>query len=172
MNWARTPTRRRAQSTLRFASHGLLTFHERLRRLAARQGRRRQRTAPFAAICCFVLLSCVNEIRQISRRLGAAENGKPVAYGGGGLAAEWARYYGGWADKIGDELVEPTLGGRALDYVRKEPVGVVGVMTPFNSPLNIAAMTVLPALAAGNCVVLKAPDVAPFHVRASRPVVP
>src|SRR5688572_8506495 len=53
-------------------------------------------------------------------------------------------------------------GAPAHDYVSYEPYGVVGVIIPWNGPLFAASMVLAPALAAGNCVVLKAPDLAPY----------
>jgi aldehyde dehydrogenase (NAD+) len=78
-------------------------------------------------------------------------------------AAQKFRYFAGWADKIRGE----TLGswaGSAHNYVAYEPYGVVGAIIPWNGPLFAATMVATPALAAGNCVVLKAPELAPFAV--------
>ena len=50
----------------------------------------------------------------------------------------------------------------SLDYVRKEPMGVVGMIIPWNFPLHIACRKGSAALAAGNTVVLKAPELAPL----------
>lgn len=78
-------------------------------------------------------------------------------------AAQKFRYFGGWADKIAGRTVA-TWGGPAHDYVACEPYGVVGAIIPWNGPLFAATMVVAPALAAGNTVVLKAPDIAPYSV--------
>ncbi len=78
-------------------------------------------------------------------------------------AAQKFRYYGGWADKISGRTVS-TWGGPAHDYVALEPYGVVGAIIPWNGPLFAATMVVAPALAAGNCVVVKSPDIAPYTV--------
>ncbi|PEQ11313.1 aldehyde dehydrogenase [Novosphingobium sp. PC22D] len=78
-------------------------------------------------------------------------------------AAQKFRYFGGWADKIEGRAIE-TWGGPAHDYVRYEPYGVVGVIVPWNGPLFAATMVLAPALAAGNCVVLKAPENAPYSL--------
>lgn len=77
--------------------------------------------------------------------------------------AQKFRYFGGWADKIEGRTIA-TWGGPAHDYVRYEPYGVVGAIIPWNGPLFAATMVLAPALAAGNCVVLKAPDLAPYSV--------
>ena len=78
-------------------------------------------------------------------------------------AAQKFRYFGGWADKI-QGLTISTWGGPAHDYVVYEPYGVVGAIIPWNGPLFAATMVLAPALAAGNCVVVKAPDIAPYSV--------
>src|SRR5690242_17005548 len=61
--------------------------------------------------------------------------------------AEWLRFYGEYADKI-DGAVTPT-GPERLSLVLREPYGVVGVITPWNFPLFLAALMIAPALAAG-----------------------
>ena len=80
---------------------------------------------------------------------------------GDSLAAEYVRYYAGWVDKIEGTTV-PTSAGPALDYTRLEPYGVVAVLTPWNGGIVSPAMKVAPALAAGNCVVLKPAELAPL----------
>lgn len=77
------------------------------------------------------------------------------------IAADWFTYYAGWVGKTAGELVA-IPGGDALDYVRDEPLGVIGAIIPWNGPLVAIGMKVAPALAAGNCVVLKPPENAPF----------
>jgi aldehyde dehydrogenase (NAD+) len=74
-------------------------------------------------------------------------------------AAEWFDYYAGWADRIEGQLI-PFPG--ALDYTLPEPVGVVAVIITWNGPTGSLGMKVAPALAAGCCVVLKPPELAPF----------
>ncbi|MFT3966498.1 MAG: aldehyde dehydrogenase family protein [Sphingobium sp.] len=78
-------------------------------------------------------------------------------------AAQKFRYCGGWADKI-QGLTVPTWTGAAHDYVTYEPYGVVGAIIPWNGPLFATTMVIAPALAAGNCLVIKAPDLAPWSV--------
>jgi acyl-CoA reductase-like NAD-dependent aldehyde dehydrogenase len=92
-----------------------------------------------------------------------AENGSiaMVAPYMGHDAAQKFRYFGGWCDKLHGRTV-PMWGAPAHDYVSYEPYGVVGVIIPWNGPLFAASMVLAPALAAGNCVVLKAPDLAPY----------
>jgi len=77
------------------------------------------------------------------------------------IAADWFTYYAGWIGKSGGEVI-PVPGGDAFDYVRDEPLGVIATIIPWNGPLVSIGMKVAPALAAGNCVVLKPPENAPF----------
>ena len=76
-------------------------------------------------------------------------------------AAQKFRYYAGWADKLHGRTV-PMWGGPSHDYVAYEPYGVIGVIVPWNGPLFAATMVIAPALATGNTVVLKSPDLAPY----------
>jgi len=78
---------------------------------------------------------------------------------GASLAAEYVRYFAGWVDKLEGATI-PTSAGPALDYTRLEPYGVVAVLTPWNGGMVSPAMKVAPALAAGNCVVLKPAELA------------
>lgn len=65
------------------------------------------------------------------------------------------RYFAGWPSKIQGRTVEPSLPGNYVAYTRKEPVGVVGVIVPWNFPLQTMAWKVAAALAAGCTVVIK-----------------
>src|ERR1700691_5105488 len=91
--------------------------------------------------------------------LAALEGGRPVSQGSD--AHEWMAYYTGWADKLDGEVISgnPAAG---INYAVPDPYGVVAVITPLNAPVEIAAMTAFPAIAAGTCVVLKPPDVTPY----------
>ena len=93
------------------------------------------------------------------------ENGTPRTFAAmyPELVADLFEYNAGWADKIGGEVV-PTWPLRALDYTVEEPYGVVGIIIPWNGPFGSAGMTMGPALAAGNCVVVKPPELAPWSV--------
>lgn len=66
----------------------------------------------------------------------------------------WFQYYGGLADKI-EGHVTPIDKAGMFHYVAYEPVGVVGAITPWNSPLLLTAWKLAPALAAGNTIVVK-----------------
>jgi acyl-CoA reductase-like NAD-dependent aldehyde dehydrogenase len=69
------------------------------------------------------------------------------------LAADCFRYFAGWATKIEGETIP--VRAPSLNYTLREPLGVVGAITPWNFPILMAAWKIAPALAAGNCVVLK-----------------
>ena len=69
------------------------------------------------------------------------------------FACEIFRYYAGWADKIYATALPPSPTG--FGYTQREPVGVVAMITPWNSPLVLSLMKIAPALAAGNVVIHK-----------------
>ena len=69
-------------------------------------------------------------------------------------APKWFYYFGGLADKIEGRVLPSDKPG-FFNFTREEPLGVVAAITPWNSPLLLAAWKLAPALAAGNTVVLK-----------------
>ena len=89
-------------------------------------------------------------------RTEVRDNGKLYAEMSGQTKymAEWYRYYGGLADKV-EGTVIPTDKPSMLNYTRKEPLGVIAMITPWNSPLLLLAWKLPAALAAGNTVVIK-----------------
>jgi len=93
----------------------------------------------------------------------ALEGGNPASIVTVEGAVDWLNYYAGWTDKLGGEVIR-SYPARALDYAVYEPYGVIGAIVPWNGPLHVAAMKMAPALAAGNCVVLKTPELSPFAV--------
>lgn len=113
-----------------------------------------------------ILLAIAKGILADEKRLAdiaTAEMGIPNLLAGQPvpIAAEWFNYFAGWIGKTGGEVVT-VPGADAFDYVLNEPVGVIGSIIPWNGPLIAIAMKVAPALAAGNCVVIKPPENAPF----------
>jgi aldehyde dehydrogenase (NAD+) len=74
------------------------------------------------------------------------------------VVPEWLYYFGGLADKIEGKTI-PLDRTSVLNYTTREPLGVVGVITPWNSPSLLTFMTLAPALAAGNTVVVKPSEV-------------
>ena len=107
-----------------------------------------------------VLLRFAELIREHTDEIALLETldvGKPIA---NSLAvdvpfcANCLQYYAEFADKLYDEIA-PAAGPDELALVRKEPLGVIGAIVPWNYPLIIAAWKIGPALLAGNSVVLK-----------------
>jgi betaine-aldehyde dehydrogenase len=93
--------------------------------------------------------------------LEARNAGKPIgdARGEMGMVVETFRYYAGAPERLlGDTI--PVAGG--LAFTVREPLGVVGLITPWNFPLTIASWKLAPALAAGNTVVLKPAELTPL----------
>ncbi|MDJ1370883.1 aldehyde dehydrogenase [Gulosibacter molinativorax] len=84
------------------------------------------------------------------------DNGKLLREMRGQLATlpEYLYYYGGLADKVQGSQI-PTNNLAVLNYTQREPLGVVGAITPWNSPLTLTTSKLAPALAAGNTIVIK-----------------
>jgi len=72
------------------------------------------------------------------------------------------RYYGGLGGELKGETIP--LGEHVLSYTRREPMGVVGAIVPWNAPSILSAIKIAPALIAGNTMVLKAAEDAPLCV--------
>ena len=105
------------------------------------------------------LMRLADLVRRDGERLAQIEtrdNGKLLREMSGQLAQipEYFEYFAGWADKLHGEVL-PTEKPNFLVYAVHEPVGVVGAITAWNSPLLLLAFKTAPALAAGCTVVLK-----------------
>lgn len=89
-------------------------------------------------------------------RSESLDNGKLLREMRGQLATlpEYYYFYAGLADKINGDVI-PTSDRRMLNYTSREPLGVVGAITPWNSPLTLTTSKLAPALCVGNTVVLK-----------------
>ncbi len=89
-------------------------------------------------------------------RVEVRDNGKLIAEMGAQLkyVPQWYYYFGGLADKIEGAVIPIDKPGN-LNYTRYEPLGVIGAIVPWNSPLLLTAWKLAPALAAGNTVVIK-----------------
>ncbi len=87
--------------------------------------------------------------------------GKPISDSRGeiGMVAEVFHFYAGAVDKHYGETI-PVAGG--VDLTFREPLGVVGLIVPWNFPLNISSWKLGPALACGNTVVLKPAELTPL----------
>ena len=106
-----------------------------------------------------ILVRLAELIEREAPRLGEIEvkdNGKLFAEMGAQTKylAEWYRYFGGLADKVEGSVIPIDKPGM-LNYTKYEPFGVVGLITPWNSPLLLLAWKLAPALAAGNTAVIK-----------------
>ena len=98
-------------------------------------------------------------IEREAVRLGEIEvrdNGKLIAEMGAQTKylADWYRYFGGLADKIEGAVIPSDKPG-IFNFTRYEPLGVIGMITAWNSPLLLLAWKLAPALAAGNAAVVK-----------------
>ena len=93
-------------------------------------------------------------------RLETQQNGKLLAEmrAQATVIRDWLYYFGGLADKIEGRVI-PLERKSVLNYTLREPLGVVGVIVPWNSPTFLTLMSVAPALAAGNTVVVKPSEV-------------
>ena len=93
--------------------------------------------------------------------LEARNAGKAIgdARGEIGMVVETFRYYAGAPERPAGDTI-PVVGGQA--FTVREPIGVVGLITPWNFPLTIAGWKLGPALAAGNTVVLKPAELTPL----------
>jgi acyl-CoA reductase-like NAD-dependent aldehyde dehydrogenase len=78
------------------------------------------------------------------------------------LSCDIFRYFGGLAGELKGETIP--LGEQVLSYTRREPLGVVGAIIPWNAPVLLGALKIAPALCAGNSLVLKAAEDAPLGV--------
>jgi acyl-CoA reductase-like NAD-dependent aldehyde dehydrogenase len=107
------------------------------------------------------LAMLVEEQHEELSRIESRNVGKPISGARGEVAmvAQVFHFYAGAVDKHHGETI-PVAGG--VDMVFREPLGVVGLITPWNFPLNIASWKLGPALACGNTVVLKPAELTPL----------
>lgn len=128
----------------------------------------REAKAPWAALppaaraeILFRLADLLDEHAQELAELAALDNGTPVSVmNPGSYTARWVRYYAGWCDKLVGESL-PGYRGRQ-NHVRLEPYGVIAAIPPWNGSIMGMGQKCGPALAAGNAVVAKPPEIAPF----------
>ena len=112
-----------------------------------------------------LILEHADELAQLE----SLDNGKPFAVAQAAdvpLAADLFHYMAGWATKIEGNTISisvPYMPGASFhSYTLREPLGVVGQIIPWNFPLLMAAWKLGPALATGNCVVLKPAEQTPL----------
>src|SRR5271155_2516175 len=95
------------------------------------------------------------------------DNGKPFSVARVAdlpLAVDMFRYMAGWATKISGKTLNFSTPGAFHSYTTREPIGVVAQIIPWNFPLLMAVWKLAPALAAGNCVVLKPAEQTPASI--------
>lgn len=114
-----------------------------------------------------LLYRIAGEIRAISSEgaaLAVLENGKRLSDAEDEFAeaARYFEYYAGMADKI--EGVSIPLGADYVDYTSYEPFGISVQIVPWNFPVSICARSLAPALAAGNAVIVKSPELTPLAI--------
>ncbi|MFN2627261.1 MAG: aldehyde dehydrogenase [Gaiellaceae bacterium] len=107
------------------------------------------------------LASLVEDHAEELSRIESRNVGKPISGARGEVAmvAEVFHFYGGAVDKYYGETIPVAAG---IDMTFREPLGVVGLIVPWNFPLNIASWKLGPALACGNTVVLKPAELTPL----------
>src|SRR6202167_3644128 len=112
-----------------------------------------------------LILEHADELAQLE----SLDNGKPVDVARGAdvpLAADLFHYMAGWATKIEGNTINISVpympGANSHPYTRREPIGVVGQIIPWNFPLLMAAWKLGPALATGCTVVLKPAEQTPL----------
>lgn len=113
-------------------------------------------TAAMRGAMLYKLADCIAEKGEYLAEIETRDNGKLYSEMKAQLAyiPHIFRYYAGLADKVTGDVV-PLDRPDGFAYTRKEPLGVIAAITPWNSPLLLATFKLAPALAAGNTVVLK-----------------
>jgi len=108
------------------------------------------------------LADLIGENSEQLATIESADNGKLLRETRGQLKAlpEWFHYFAGAADKIQGETI-PSDKPNFFIYTRREPIGVVGAILPWNSPLLLLAFKLAPALAAGCSFVIKTAEQTP-----------
>jgi len=116
---------------------------------------------PARAARMFALAGLIRRDAEAISELESLDTGKPLSQARSDVetAARYFEFYAGVADKIYGETLEQATG---FAYTRREPFGVVGIITPWNSPIAQMSRSVAPALAAGNTVVVKPSELTPL----------
>ncbi|WP_020497973.1 aldehyde dehydrogenase family protein [Sciscionella marina] len=120
--------------------------------------------APERARLLFRLAELVEENAEELARLESRDQGQPLDIArqvSVANTAEHFRYYAGWVTKL-EGSVLPVSYPDTLHYTRREPVGVCGLITPWNFPMMIASWKLAPALATSNTVILKPAEQTPL----------
>lgn len=119
------------------------------------------RSAVQRATALFQLAALIRRDADALAALESLDSGKPLSQAASDVetAARYFEFYAGVADKQYGEVFEQPQG---LAYTRREPYGVVGIITPWNSPISQMARSAAPALTAGNAVVVKPSELTPL----------
>ena len=112
-----------------------------------------------------ILFNVARLLRENLERIAQLETlhiGKPIsdARDEAGLGARVFEYYAGAITKFGGQTIPVSRGG--FDFTLRQPMGVVACIVPWNFPFPIACWKTAPALAAGNCVILKPASLSPL----------
>lgn len=112
-----------------------------------------------------ILFNVASKLRENLEEIAQLEMlqiGKPIsdARDEAGLGARVFEYYAGAISRFGGETLPVARGG--FDFTLRQPMGVVAAIVPWNFPFPIACWKAAPALAAGNCVVLKPASLSPL----------
>jgi acyl-CoA reductase-like NAD-dependent aldehyde dehydrogenase len=111
----------------------------------------------------YQLADLLERDKEILAQIECLDNGKPLekAFYDVDGAIHHFRYYAGWATKIEGSTI-PVSDKHTLVYTRREPIGVVALIVPWNFPLMMAAWKLAPALACGNACILKPAEQTPL----------
>jgi acyl-CoA reductase-like NAD-dependent aldehyde dehydrogenase len=123
-----------------------------------------QTIAADRAMLLFKLADLIDAHADALAEIETLDNGKPLRVARRGdlpYVTKHLRYQAGWADKIEGSTVPVTFPNQFV-YTRREPLGVVGAIVPWNFPLLMAIWKLGPALAAGNTLVLKPAEQTPL----------
>lgn len=114
-----------------------------------------------------LLLDLADRLEKLNEEFALAESydiGQPLAMSRPAAASvpDTIRYFAGWASKITGETMTPLREGEYHAFTSREPVGVVGLIVPWNSPYTIAITKMASALAAGCTVIIKPAEQTPL----------
>lgn len=132
---------------------------------AALAGSWREVDGPSRAVLLLKLAALVERNAEVLATVETWNNGKPYQVSLHEDVADVAntlRYYAGWADKIRGQTFE--LSPTKMAYTIREPIGVCGLIIPWNYPLSMASWKLGPSLACGNTVVLKPAEQTPISI--------
>jgi acyl-CoA reductase-like NAD-dependent aldehyde dehydrogenase len=114
---------------------------------------------------CLDIAGVLEARQEELARLIASETGNALRTQARG-EARWVtdvfRYFGGLASELKGKTVP--FGESVLSYTRREPIGIVGAVVPWNAPAQLSSLKIAPAICAGNTIVLKAAEDAPLCV--------